>query len=210
MFAHGFEVGPEPYEHLCRTWAAAGYVVAAPEFPLTDAAVAGSALDETDVVNQPDDLAFVAHSLVTARTDGLPRIDPDEIAVAGHSDGAETALSVALGHLMPVRGVIAMSGAPLARDSGPNPPLLAVQGDADPVNPPAEGFAVYEQASPPRFLVRLLGAGHLPPFAGATVWQPVVDRVTTDFLDRYVSGRAPNANLLAAGAPALAVVSGSP
>jgi hypothetical protein len=33
-----------------------------------------------------------------------------------------------------------------------------------------------------------VGAGHLPPFTGTAPWAAVVDRVTLDFLDRYVSG----------------------
>ncbi|MBV8162299.1 MAG: hypothetical protein JO265_15375, partial [Acidimicrobiia bacterium] len=95
VFAHGFQVGPTPYEHLCRAWAAAGYVVAAPEFPLTDGAVAGAALDENDIQNQPADVRFVITSLLGPASPLAGRIDPSRLAVAGHSDGAETALSVA-------------------------------------------------------------------------------------------------------------------
>jgi hypothetical protein len=48
---------------------------------------------------------------------------------------------------------------------------------------------VYEQAHRPRFLLSLLGGGHMAPFLSGTGWQAVVDKVTVDFLDRYVSGR---------------------
>jgi hypothetical protein len=67
--------------------------------------------------------------------------------------------------------------------------LLVAQGDEDTVNPPATGRSVYEQAHRPRFLLSLLGGGHTAAFLGGTRWQAVVDKMTVDFLDRYLSGR---------------------
>ena len=210
IFAHGFEVGPVPYEHLCRAWAAAGYVVAAPLFPLTDAAVAGPNLDEGDLPNQTADVEFVARALVDPGSAVASKVDPTRIAIAGHSDGAETALDAA--QTAPTfRAVIAMSGGPVGGSDVHHPPVLAIQGDADPINPPADGVAVYTQAAPPRYLLRLLGGGHLPPFDDTTPYQPIVERVTTDFLDRYLSGRASStAVLLHDAGPPLATIEGSP
>ena len=68
------------------------------------------------------------------------------------------------------------------------PPLLVGQGDRDTINPPQLGQTVYDQAGRPRYLLHLRGAGHLPPFTGTAPWAGVVERVTLDFLDRYVSG----------------------
>jgi dienelactone hydrolase len=196
VFAHGFQVGPVPYTHLCETWAAAGYIVAAPEFPLTDAAVAGAALDEADIDNQPADVRFVATSLV-AGSPVSDRVDPAHIAMAGHSDGAETALAASVQGGLGIRAVIALAVSPLpSGDSSANPPLLVGQGDEDTINPPALGQAVFNQAARPRYLLHLIGAGHLPPFTGTAPWQPVVDRVTIDFLDRYVAGRPVSAAAL--------------
>jgi predicted dienelactone hydrolase len=92
VFAHGFQVGPGPYTTLLEAWAAHGYAVAAPEFPLTDASVAGPNLDESDIDNQPADVRFVTDYLVSPRSPVAGRLDPSQVAIAGHSDGAETAL----------------------------------------------------------------------------------------------------------------------
>jgi fermentation-respiration switch protein FrsA (DUF1100 family) len=189
VFAHGFEVGPLPYLQLCEAWAAAGYVVAAPEFPLTDAAVAGPALDEADINNQPADVRFVVTSLTAGGTLGS-RIDSGRVGLAGHSDGAETVLSAGTEGGLAVRGIIALAVSPLPSGAvAATPPLLVGQGDQDSINPPALAEAVYSEAVRPRYLLHLLGAGHLPPFTGAAPWGSVVDRVTVDFLNRYVAGQ---------------------
>jgi fermentation-respiration switch protein FrsA (DUF1100 family) len=70
----------------------------------------------------------------------------------------------------------------------PGPPLLATQGTADTVNNPGNTYAFFDMAHRPKYLLRLIGAPHLPPY---TVEQPqltIVERVTTAFLDRYLKG----------------------
>ena len=160
VFAHGFQVGPLPYAQLCETWAATGYVVAAPEFPLTDAAVAGAALDEADIENQPADVRFVVASL-TSGGSLSDRIDGTRIALAGHSDGAETALATGVERGLAVRAIIALAVSPLPSGAvAAAPPLLVGQGDRDTINPPQLGQTVYDQAGRPRYLLHLRGAGH--------------------------------------------------
>src|SRR5437879_2887764 len=85
VFAHGFQVGLDPYRRACNAWAERGFVVAAPMFPLTDQAVAGKDLDEADIGNQPADVRFVITQLLAAtQSSGTPvsgLIDPARIAV---------------------------------------------------------------------------------------------------------------------------------
>ncbi len=195
VFAHGFEVGPAPYEALLEAWAAHGYVVAAPEFPLTDAAVAGPYLDESDIDHQPADVRFVTDSLVAAGGPLASHIDPRRVAVAGHSDGAETALAASIAPAPAgepaYRAVIAMSVQPLPGvASTANPPILVTQGDADTINPPAYGYQTWDRAAAPRYLLILHGGGHLPPLEAGSRWLAGVEATTESFLDCYVAGDA--------------------
>jgi dienelactone hydrolase len=201
VFGHGFAVTPAYYWRLLRSWAQAGYVVAAPVFPLENQHAPGGP-NESDLVNQPRDMSFVitemlalsaAHTGVLA---GL--IAPREIGVSGQSDGGETALAVACdrNYLDPrIRAAAILSGAELpgaGRFYFPrsSPPLLASQGTADVVNLPHFTDQFFAAAPRPKYLLRLLGAPHLPPY---TVEQPqlsIVGRVTTAFFDRYLKGQA--------------------
>ncbi len=207
VFAHGFEVGPAPYVALLEAWATQGYVVAAPEFPLTDEDVAGPNLDEDDIVNQPADVRFVTDALVGAGSPVATKIDPGRVAIAGHSDGGETALSASTAPppagAPRYRAVIAMSVQPVsAPTADPNPPVLVTQGDVDTINPPDLGYQTWDQAASPKFLLVLHGAGHLPPLEAGSAWLPGVEAVTEAFLDVYVAKDGAPSTIGAAAAAA--------
>lgn len=197
VFGHGYAVTPAYYFRLLRTWAAAGYVVAAPVFPLSNLHAPGGP-DETDIVNQPRDMSLVITRLLALSAGhsgplaGL--IDPDRIAVAGQSDGAATALAVASDSRYRnsrVRAAIVLSGAELLGGTyfePGTPPLLATQGTADPLNHPHYTYAYFAAARRPKFLLKLLGAGHLPPYTYQQPQLGIVERATIDFLNRYLDG----------------------
>lgn len=214
VFAHGFQVGPAPYTALLEAWAAHGYVVAAPAFPLTDQAIAGAALDEGDIQNQPADVRFVTDQLVSPSSPVAARIDTTRVAVAGHSDGAETALAASAAAVPTgepaYRAVIIMSGQPVPGTAGRTPPALVIQGDADDINPPPLGYSTFAQAAPPKYLLVLHGAGHLPPYESGSVWLAGVEHVTEAFLDTYVARDAPAGSVPASASayPGLSLQSG--
>jgi predicted dienelactone hydrolase len=195
VFGHGFALTPNVYASLLDTWARAGYVVAAPVFPLGNANAPGGP-NESDLVNQPADMRFVITRLLAldTRPGGTlyGRIDPHRIAVAGHSDGAVTALAVAYDSRYRnrrVRAAIILSGAEMAGMAGfprHGPPLLAIHGTADTINAPANTLAYYKLAPRPKFLVLLIGASHKPPYTSQEPQLRIVERVTTAFLDHYL------------------------
>jgi dienelactone hydrolase len=203
LFAPGYRVGPGTYARLCQYWAARGYVVAAPSFPLADPAVAGASADEGDLANEPADVRFVIASLLDPAGPApavMAAIDPGKVGVAGHSDGAEVALALVQQGNLTIKAVIAMAGQPVAPQPIPNPPLLVMQGDHDTINPPRRSQAVFDQAAPPRFLLTLVGGSHLGPFSGTSQWEPVVEAVSVDFLNHYLAGTTTDDTRLVADA----------
>lgn len=198
VFAHGFALTPADYRSLLDAWASAGYVVAAPVFPRTSIHAPGGPT-EADLVNQPRDLSFVITRLLalSGRSTGVlsREIDGSRVAVAGQSDGGVTALAVAYDSRYRdtrVHAAVVLSGAPLG-GMGPfprrGPPLLAVQGTADPLNAPTTTAAYFGLAARPKFLLWLLGASHLPPYTDQEPQLGIVEGATIGFLDRYLMGR---------------------
>jgi dienelactone hydrolase len=197
VFAHGFATTPAIYARLLRAWARAGYVVAAPVFPLERADAPGGP-DESDLVNEPGDISFVISRLLAASAKpGSPLsglIDPARIAVAGQSDGAIAALAAAYATRLRdrrVRAAIVMSGAETSGIGGYSfgagtPALLAMQGTADTSNAPRYTYAYFEAAARPKYLLRLLGAGHLPPYTSEQPQLGIVERTSIAFLDDYL------------------------
>jgi dienelactone hydrolase len=197
IFGHGFAVTPTPYAALLQAWARDGYIVAAPIFPLENANAPGGP-NENDLVNQPRDMRFVITRMLQANRirggffAGL--VDSAQIAVSGQSDGGETALAVAYDRLFidrRVRAAVILSGAEIPGVGGftfpaPSPPLLATQGTADTINPPGFTYQFFALAPRPKYLLRLYGAPHLPPYTGEQPQLGIVERVTTAFMDRYL------------------------
>ena len=199
VFGHGFAVTPAYYFRLLRAWAQAGYVVAAPVFPLENAHAPGGP-DEADLINQPRDMSFVITQMLAAgAASGSPLsglVDPNRIAVSGQSDGGETALAVAYDRYYRdprVRAAVILSGAEIPGIGGfdfpaPSPPLLATQGTADTINRPFYTNQFFSIAPRPKYLLKLLGAPHLPPYTYEQPQLSIVEQVTIAFLDRVLKG----------------------
>jgi pimeloyl-ACP methyl ester carboxylesterase len=197
VFIHGYDTGPLDYSRFCSTLASSGYVVAAPSFPLEDPS-RGFGLDRRDLPDEVADISFVITALEQRpRSD---QIDRSQIAVVGHSDGADVALMAGyqVGRLDPrVRAVVADAPDPLSGSiASSTAPLLLIQGTADSVVPYSASQTVFGQVRAPDYFVSLLGADHLPPIAGGTEWTPVLDEDVADFLDATVAGRGSGAAAL--------------
>jgi dienelactone hydrolase len=219
VFGHGFAVTPAVYASLLRAWANAGYVVAAPVFPLGNADAPGGP-NESDLVNQPRDMSFVISALLSLNASTASvlhgTIDPSRIAVAGHSDGAETALAVAYDSRFRdrrIRAAVVLSGAAFpgmgAFPPG-GPPLLAVQGTSDPINSPGTTAAYFQLARRPKFLLWLVGASHRPPYTTEQPQLGIVEQATTAFLGHYLKGTPLGAFDRAARRPGLSELTADP
>ncbi|MEO8713862.1 MAG: hypothetical protein ABI369_02505 [Acetobacteraceae bacterium] len=199
VFGHGFAVTPADYHRLLTAWAQAGYVVAAPVFPLENAHAPGGP-DEADLVNQPADMSFVITGMLALaaqrRSFLAGRISPGRIGISGQSDGGETALAMAYDRYYRdprVRAAAILSGAELPNSQAvyfprPSPPLLATQGTADKTNRPHFTYDFFRAARRPKYLLRLIGAGHLPPYTTQQPQLSIIERVTIAFFDRYLKG----------------------
>lgn len=199
VFGHGYEVTPGSYTDLLNAWTKAGYVVAAPVFPLENQNAPGGP-NENDLPHQPADMSLVISSLQTPSDSASSRVSGminfSEVAVSGHSDGGDTALAVAYDpHVRDarVKAAVILAGAedPFASPfsmPAKGPPLLAVQGTADDINPPDQTYAFFNQAAPPKYLLKMIGADHPTPYMQRGPELTEVEKMTLAFLNQYLKG----------------------
>jgi dienelactone hydrolase len=201
VFAHGYGSAPDDYAPVLERWAAAGYVVAAPRFPLTRSDAPGGP-DLADFANQPADMSFViAEMLYGSRSPGpgpwAGVVDRRHIGAAGHSLGGVTTLGLVADTCCRDRRVdaaVVMSGDPITFptgrvDFGSAPPLLLVHGNADPAVPYVSSITAYNAAHPPKGLLTVLGGDHGAPVNPGGRGFAGVIAATTDFFDAYLGHR---------------------
>lgn len=220
-FAHGFDATPALYASLLSGWASAGYVVVAPTIPLLNADAPGGPSHTDYGVSNITDLDFALNeALRRSATPGDPiagLIDPNRIAVAGHSDGEVLAYALAFEgccHDARVKAVIPMAGNLANAEAAPSAtgvPVLHIMNDHDQYDPYAASIAWDRQNLPaPRYLLTLVSETHAPAFTDPS--DPHFDlvvRATVDFLDGTLNGRADTTaalQSLVAGAPNLATL----
>jgi fermentation-respiration switch protein FrsA (DUF1100 family) len=196
-FAHGLAGHPRKFTRLFRSWAEAGYLVAAPTFPLSNDEVPGEPTF-TDLANQPGDISFVIDAVLAASDDeGDPlhgTADADRVGVAGLSLGGATTYGVAFNDCCrddrPIAAMV-LDGARLAvggefrMDSGL--PLLVVHADQDLALPYDEAVDAYADAVGPKYLVTLHEVAHAEPYENTPdPADELVMDVTTAFWDRWL------------------------
>jgi len=201
VFAHGFAVTPLTYNHMLARWASAGYVVVAPAIPLLNAdAPGGPSHADYGSANLADFEFAVSEAVRRARTPGdllAGVVDPDHIAVAGHSDGEVLAYLLAFApccYDRRVKAGISMAGnldnaRQLPASTGV--PLLHVMSELDEYNPYPAAIA-FDRAhlASPHYLLTLRGAQHQSPYVDpADAHFDVVVAATVDFLDVTLKAR---------------------
>ncbi|MDQ4096413.1 MAG: S9 family peptidase [Actinomycetota bacterium] len=199
VFAHGSGGGITNSLGLLRTWAAAGYVVAAPTFPF---AANPADISADDYPNQPADMSFVASEIISLSQSGggLLRglVDPERLGAAGHSLGGFTTLGL-VGHACcedaRFKAAVVLAG---RQEQFPNgdfdhsarTPILFVHGDVDERVRYADGRVAYMHAPAPKFLLTILDGDHGAPYQGPPERADVrvVRASTLDFFDLYLRG----------------------
>jgi hypothetical protein len=226
VFAHGYDVTPDTYAALLDAWVRAGFVVVSPFFPDEKASAIAAqhgANTEGDLTNEPADLVFVTSQVLAASAQLRPGcrilhglIRPTQIAVAGHSDGADAVAMLAYDHGRDPQGipltqlhknidyqaVIVMAGAVVpaqkyASEVG-HPSLLMIQSAADTCNPIRQGAQLYRDVRQPnKWFLELRTAHHLPPFDGVdqSAFSEVV-AVSTRFLESSLHVAIPRPGLM--------------
>ncbi|MFI5047450.1 MAG: alpha/beta hydrolase family protein [Acidimicrobiia bacterium] len=197
VFAHGYAVTPDFYTPMLERWAAAGYVVAAPTYPILSGIPGGAS--HVDYEETFADTSFVITSVLALGKDDAvgARVDADRVAVAGHSDGEVIAFGVGFLECCRdprVRAVIAMAGNlenannPHVRDTGT--PILHVMETGDEYDPYPDSIA-WDRANltTPRWMFTLQGATHVPPYqVPGNPHFELLASVVVDFLDGTLKG----------------------
>jgi dienelactone hydrolase len=203
LFSPGSPGTPADYEGLLRTWAAAGYVVAAPQYPVSSRAGPDD-VTWSDQRDQVRDARFVLRQLLALDRVPVARgglggiVDREHIGAAGHSLGGLTTQALVsdccrdphVDAALVLAGVHDGEQGPAIR--GTRGPILFVHATHDLAVRFSQGTTGYRSASVPKYLleVRL-------PFWGVYVhvlpYEPgqfaVADRVagvTEAFLDAYL------------------------
>jgi dienelactone hydrolase len=204
LFSHGVTARGVFYAGVITRWASAGYIVVAPDYPLSNTDAPGGVdfgRGVADVTNQPADASFVISQVLKLdKTKKLVggTVDPEHLGAAGHSLGAITTYGLVYSACCRdkrIDAAVEMSGIPAVVEPtanyfhGVKTPLFGLHGNADPIVPYQSDVDGFANASPPKFFLTFLGGGHITPFLGGTDAEAVaLQKTTVDFWNRYLKG----------------------
>ena len=172
VLGHGFFGSRTLSSFLTEHLASYGYVVAAPDFPLSSFG-SPSGPTAVDYLNQPGDISYILDSMIdfSQETSNLfsGGIDTESIGITGHSMGGMTTLLVTFDpELLDDRVDAAVPLAPLAcpftgeffrnRDV----PVLFIGGSVDLFCPWDENLqGPYDRADSPKYLLNIINGTHM-------------------------------------------------
>ncbi|MDG2303978.1 MAG: alpha/beta fold hydrolase [Candidatus Binatia bacterium] len=176
LLAHGFGGRTERFDAIGQRLAAAGYIIAAVSFPLTNQDAPGGFLNGGfDAGQQPADVSFVVDALLAASlapADALyQRIDGAKVAAVGHSLGGTTVIAasrasccrdtrlVATVYVEPATFAVEALFGESYSPSGP--PTLTFQGTLDVPILAADTRAFHVGLEAPKILVEMVGGNHV-------------------------------------------------
>jgi dienelactone hydrolase len=199
VHAHGLAGSSAKFSGLLSSWADAGYVVVAPNFPLTNDSVPAEQRDVNDVLQQPADVRFVLDRVLAANDgaddeggelEGL--IDPERIGVSGLSLGGATAWPLVFHSCCldeRFRSAVLMSALRIDLPGGSYDwsrrfPVLVFAGTADAAIPYAKQQETVAELPGPTWSVTLADGVHAKPFENdPSPHDDVVTATTLDFWD---------------------------
>jgi dienelactone hydrolase len=192
MFSHGYHGAPRKFTQLFEAWARAGYVVAAPRFPMTSDR--GEPYDSLgDFENQPDDISFVLTQLLDGPL--ASRVDASLVGAAGLSLGGATtygliespccrddrikAAAVFDAVRIPIR-------APFEKNEVP---LLIAHIDTDLAVPYQSAQQAFAESSSPKWLLTFVGGIHAEAYEDTpSPHDDTATRTSIDFFDLTLLG----------------------
>ncbi len=180
LWSHGFFDLRTGEAYLAHQLASYGYIVAAPDFPLTNMNAPGGA-NVDDVVNQPGDVSFLIDQLLAldaaAGNNFSGAVDADRIGVGGLSLGGLTTTLTAFHPTLRdprVRAAVSLAGPGCFLGASfyqnADVPLLMVNGTIDAFVPYQQNAVFgYGEAHAPKYLVTLAAGSHTGFTGAATI-----------------------------------------
>lgn len=170
MFSHGFSSSRMQSAQYTRHLASHGYIVVAPDFPITRGGTEGGP-QFIGVLNQPGDVSFLIDQFLAFNEDAgntfAGAIDTGSIGATGHSMGAFTTTLLTYGDMrddrinasLPISG----TGCFTTDDdvAGVTTPVMMLTGSNDLLVAPGTNRLAYDKANAPRYWVELVGGNHI-------------------------------------------------
>jgi len=170
VFSHGYTAVRRQAVYYTTHLASHGYIVISPDYPLSNGMAPGGPRSG-DVLNQPGDVSFLIDSFLAFSEDPgntfEGAIDETAIGLTGHSLGGLTTILTTFGPLADPR---VKAAAPLSAPAclvgaetyeGSDTPVLVIGGTDDQVVSFDSIRQTYDAASPPKYLLALVGGNHL-------------------------------------------------